>query len=34
LDGSRAVYFQGMNILVKVDGSDNVTKGESFRPFS
>lgn len=29
LDGSRAVYFQGMNILVKVDGTDNVTNSES-----
>ncbi|KAH9961137.1 hypothetical protein BGW80DRAFT_1463970 [Lactifluus volemus] len=28
LDGSRAVYFQGTNILVKVDGTDNMTNND------
>ncbi|KAI9441833.1 hypothetical protein H4582DRAFT_1420677 [Lactarius indigo] len=28
VDGSRAVYFQGNNLLVKIDGTDNVTEGD------
>ncbi|KAI9445618.1 hypothetical protein BJY52DRAFT_1315924 [Lactarius psammicola] len=28
LDSSRAVYFQGNNVLVKIDGTDNVTEGD------
>jgi hypothetical protein len=28
LDGSRAVYFQGSNILVKVDGIDGVAESK------
>ncbi|KAH8981758.1 hypothetical protein EDB86DRAFT_416246 [Lactarius hatsudake] len=28
LDGSRAVYFQGNNLLVKIDGTDNATEGD------
>jgi len=28
LDGPDAVYFQGTNILVKVDGTDNVTESK------
>jgi hypothetical protein len=27
LDSSRAVYFQGNNLLVKIDGTDNSTEG-------
>lgn len=30
LDGSRAVYFQGNNILVKVDGIDDVVESKHF----
>jgi hypothetical protein len=33
LNGPRAMCFQGTNILVKDDGTDNVTKGECLRPF-
>ncbi|KAH9990656.1 hypothetical protein BJV74DRAFT_421616 [Russula compacta] len=29
LDSTRAVYFQGTNILVKVDGTDNVTENDA-----
>lgn len=28
LEGSRAVYFQGSNLLVKIDGTDNATEGD------
>ncbi|KAH9018391.1 hypothetical protein EDB85DRAFT_1873820 [Lactarius pseudohatsudake] len=28
LDGSRAVYVQGNNLLVKIDGTDNATEGD------
>jgi hypothetical protein len=30
LDGSEAVYFQGNNILVKVDGVDDTTESKRF----
>lgn len=30
LDRSRAVYFEGSNILVKVDGTDDVAESRCF----
>ena len=30
LDGSRAVYFEGNNILVKVRGMDDVAESQCF----
>jgi hypothetical protein len=30
LDGSEAVYFQGNNILVKVDGIDDLAESKCF----
>ncbi len=30
LDGSRAVYFEGNNILVKVHGMDDVAESKCF----